>query len=163
MVGPSAFLCLILGVSACARGPASDAPGRPIAAGCYKGPARLIVMPQSGRTLQLATIKLEDQWSRVAASRITTESYGLLGRAGKNRFIPLYNVAAISNGVTVGKNFPVSGSEGVGGVGLPDRPFRIRLPKIATGSYVIEFNYTVTPKKGRNKTYVLCSRLHISA
>lgn len=161
LIGSSAFLTLILGVSACSPGPASDAPGQPIANGCYKGPASLVVKPHSGRVSQLASVKLEDQWSDVATSRITTENYGLLGRTMRTEFIPLYNIAAISKGIPSGRNFRVSSTEGVGGVGLRDRPFKIRFPKVATGSYVLEFHYTVISKKGGNKTYVLCSRLHI--
>ena len=156
------FLSFILGISACSPGHSSDAPGRPIANGCYKGPASLVVKPRSGRASQLATVKLEDQWSDVATNRITTESYGLLGRTVRSKFIPLYNIAAISDGIPPSKNFPVSSSEGVGGVGLRDRPFEIKLPQVASGSYVLEFHYTIMSKKGDNKTYVLCGRLNVS-
>ena len=130
---------------------------------CYQGANRLIVTPSSVRPSQLVALRLQGPWSHLAADRVGTENYGLLGRATHGKFVPLYNIAVIAKGVEPGKDLPVPSGEGIGGVGLPDRPFRVRIPKVTPANYVLEFNYGVMQSTGRSKTYLLCSRLHARA
>lgn len=162
-IGLTALVSMAIVTSAC--GHPSDGPGLPLANGCYKGQAQLTASPGSARAFQLVTLKLDEQWYKTPAHDVSTESYGLLGRVENLKFIPVYNLAAIANGVEHEPNIRVSnnGSTGIGGVGLPDRPFQIKIPKVNVGGYVLEFNYTVSSKSVGHKTYILCTRLHVSS
>jgi hypothetical protein len=53
----------------------------------------------------------------------------------------------------------------VGGVGLPNKPFRVQVPTVGTGDYVVQFSYSVAPGTtgGGPGLYHLCTSLHVSA
>jgi hypothetical protein len=127
--------------------------------GCSKA-FRLKVSANSASPGQVLTVSAEGRWR---SSNVETESYGLLGTVRSGRFTPIYNLAAIVPGLRQ-KNIPVGPSGGVGGVGLGNQPFRIKVPPVHSGSYVVQFLYSVPPTSanGGPKTYNLCALLHIS-
>ncbi len=127
--------------------------------GCSKA-FRLKVSANSASPGQVLTVSAE---GRLRGSNVETESYGLLGTVRSGRFVPIYNLAAIVPGLRQ-KNIPVGPSEGVGGEGLGIRSFRIQVPPVHSGSYVVQFLYSVPPASAGvgPKTYNLCALLHIS-
>ena len=128
--------------------------------GCSKA-FQLVVSARSAAPSQLLTVSARGSWP---TSDVTTESYGLLGTVRGGRFVPSYNLAAIVPGIQNGKNIPVGTSDGVGGVGLPNKPFRIKVPPVRGGSYIIQFSYSAAPASnstGGPKVYNLCAPLHV--
>lgn len=163
-VGPWRFgtagllgLALATAASAC-TGTGSPRAHSAYPSGCSKA-FRLKVSANSASPGQVLTVSSEGRWR---SSNVETESYGLLGTVRSGRFIPIYNLAAIVPGIQQ-KNIPVGPSGGVGGVGLGNQPFHIKVPPVHSGSYVVQFLYSVPPASanGGPKTYNLCALLHV--
>lgn len=127
--------------------------------GCSKA-FRLKVSSNSASPGQVLTVSAEGRWR---SSNVETESYGLLSAVRGDRFVPIYNLAAMVPGMHQ-KNIPVGPSGGVGGVGLGDQPLRIQIPPVHSGSYIVQFTYSVAPESanGGPKVYNLCALLHVS-
>jgi hypothetical protein len=153
----------LLGLALATAGAACTGTGSPPSRsayprGCSKA-FRLKVSANSASPGQVLGVSAE---GRLRSPNVETESYGLLGTVRSGRFVPIYNLAAIVPGLHQ-KNIPVGPSEGVGGEGLGIRSFRIRVPPVHSGSYVVQFLYSVPPASanGGPKTYNLCALLHI--
>jgi hypothetical protein len=152
----AAGAALALCVGACTTPSQSS----PYPRGCYTGPLHLKLSTSTARPGDMVTVRSEGSWH----SRNTeTENYGLLGTTKGGRFISVYNLAAITPGTSSEHNFPVGSSNSIAGVGLPNRPFRIQIPPVSDGTYIVRFLYSAAPA-GSNagpKTYNLCTSLHI--
>lgn len=134
--------------------------------GCYIGTFRLRVSPTHERPGQ--TVTLAANGPRAPSGGVGTESWGLLGTAPGGHFAAIYNLAAIAPGVQHQHNIPAGSSGGLAGVGLPNRPFRVQVPPVPSGSYIIQFAYSVDPGSMGNagsgpKTYTLCARLRVDS
>ena len=148
--------------TAACTGTSSSPPRSAYPSGCSRA-FRLEVSAKSAVPKELLTVSAQGSWP---TSDVTTESYGLLGTVRSGRFVPSYNLAAIVPGIQNGKNFPVGASGGVGGVGLPNKPFKIEVPPVSSGSYIVEFSYSAAPASNGGagpKVYNLCALLHIRA
>jgi hypothetical protein len=158
--GGAGIFCLALAVSAAAcSGPAP--PSWP--KGCYTGAIHLKVSPGTARPGDLVTVAADGPWP---GGNVTTQSYGLLGTEKNGRFAATYNLAAIAPGVGRQPNTPVGPSGAVAGVGLPDKPFRIQVPAVPSGDYLVQFSYSVAPGAASSdgpKLYDLCTSLHVSS
>lgn len=58
-------------------------------------------------------------------------------------FKPLYYVFAVTAGTSAGADVAVSFTDTIAGVGLTDMPFRVEIPNVHCGNYVIQFSYSV--------------------
>jgi hypothetical protein len=114
----------------------------------------------TARPADLVTVRSEGPWHD---SNVETGNYGLLGITKNGRFTPVYNLAALAPGILPGHNFPFGSSNRIAGVGLPNRPFHIRVPPVRNGMYIVQFNYSAAPTTSNAgpKTYNLCASLHI--
>ena len=133
---------------------------------CYVGTFRLHISSTHARVGQSVTLAANGP--RAPAAGVSTESWGLLGTNSGEHFAAAYNLAAIAPGIPHQRNVPVGPNNAVGGVGLPNRPFRVRVPPVPSGSYIIQFAYFVEPgsmgNAGRNeKAYTLCAPLHVGS
>src|SRR5215475_189740 len=90
--------------------------------GCYVGTFRLHI--SSTHALPGQTVTLTANGPSAPSSGVTTESWGLLGTASDGRFAATYNLAAITPFLRHPSNAPLGAI--LAGVGLPDRPFRVR-------------------------------------
>lgn len=149
-------LALTISASACSSSNASVGSPR----GCHTGPVSLELGTATAHPGTLVTVSSKGRW---ASKNVTTESYGLLGMNKDNHFAPIYNIAAIAPGIPRQQNIPYGSPPGVGGVGLPNRQFRIRVPTVSNGTYIVQFSYSVAPtSSGRGpKRYNLCASLHV--
>lgn len=152
-----------IGLASCSS--AKPAPARQETLGCYTGPFELKASPGAAGKGQLVALSASGKWPvSDTVHDVGTESYGLLGTADGGRFVAKYNLGAIAQGVQREPNSPVGGSNALGGVGLPNRPFRIEVPAVSAGSYLVEFTYTVTPSGGgKPRQYHLCAPLTVTA
>ena len=130
--------------------------------GCYIGTFRLHISSTHARPDQ--TVRLAATGPGTPSAGVITESWGLLGTASNGRFVASYNLAAITPFLRHAHNAPLGTI--LAGVGLPNRPFRVRVPHVPSGNYVIQFAYTVNPGSMGNpgpgaKTYTLCAALHV--
>lgn len=148
-----------LTLSACTGQPPPPKASSP---GCHPGPQRLAVSPDPATAGQVAVVTASGPWHVPDTIHdVTTESAGLLGRAAGGHFQAVYNIAVILPGM-VSRNTRVGSQQGLSGVGLPNKPFRIRVPPVTPGSYLLKFPYTVTPESsGSPKTYQLCAKFSI--
>jgi len=131
--------------------------------GCYVGAYHLKVNPSNAGPDDLVTVTASGPWQ---SNNVTTESYGLFGTDKGGRFVATYNLAAIAPGIQRGKNVPIGPSGAVGGVGLPNKPFRVRVPAVPSGDYVVQFSYSVSPGASSSngpKLYNLCASLHVKS
>jgi hypothetical protein len=156
LAAPLLGLALTISAGACSSTSASFGSPR----GCYTGPVRLELGTSTARPGTLVTVNSKGRWP---SHNVTTGNYGLLGINKDNRFVPVYNIAAIAPGIPRGQNFPYGSPEGIGGVGLPDRQFRIRVPPVSNGTYIVQFSYSVAPTTngGGPRQYNLCASLHV--
>jgi hypothetical protein len=94
---------------------------------------------------------------------VGTNSYGEIGTAKDGRFAASYYLAALVSGLKQAGNIRYSPSAAVAGVGLPNRPFRVEIPPLSSGHYVIQFTYTIDMASGRErgKSFNLCANLRI--
>lgn len=132
--------------------------------GCYVGTFRLHSSPTRARPGQ--TVTLAANGPRAPAAGVGTESWGLLGTNSGGHFVATYNLAAITASGSHARNAPLGTA--LGGVGLANRPFRVRVPPVPSGSYIIQFAYVVEPgsfvNTGRSeKEYTLCAPLHVGS
>ena len=131
--------------------------------GCYVGTFRLHISPANARPGQ--TVTLAANGPRGPSGGVGTESWGVLGAASDGHFAATYDLAAITPGLRHQQNIPVGANGGIGGVGLPNRAFRIRVPPVPVGNYLIQFSYSVQSgsmgNTGGPKSYTLCARLHV--
>ena len=148
-----------LALSACTGQPP---PPRASTTGCHQGPQRLAVSPDPAAIGQVVVVTASGSWHVPDTIHdVTTESEGLLGKAAAGHFRAIYNIAVIVPGMA-SRNTRVGSPEGLSGVGLPNKPFRIRVPRVTPGSYLLKFPYTVAPESsGSPKTYQLCAKLSI--
>jgi len=165
--------CLLMAVLAvCAAGCATEGPiayGNSAARhvnslGCYVGTFRLHISPTHVRVGQ--TVTLEANGPRASRAGVSTESWGLLGTDSGGHFAATYNLAAITAFDPHARNTPLGTA--LAGVGLPNRPFRVRVPPVSRGSYIIQFAYSVEPGSMGNagpgdKSYTLCAWLRIGS
>jgi hypothetical protein len=95
---------------------------------------------------------------------VGTQIWGLLGTAAKGHFVTTYNLAAIVPGIYHQQNIPAGSAAVLDGLGLPNIPFRVRVPPVHGGNYLIKFVYSVTPEAlGTSpRLYDLCAALHVS-
>jgi len=127
------------------------------AAGCSAGRYELYARPGVATAGQLVTLSSN---APAPIYRAETGNWGLLGTVTSGRkFVPAWNLAAIVTGLPVTRNVPIGSSIALAGVGLPNRPFRVRLPDVAPGQYLIEFGYSIaTDAAGqRRKFFTLCA------
>jgi hypothetical protein len=138
--------------------------------GCLTGRFELRVRPtltSAGELLKLST-------NGPGSSSITHDSWGTFGRVRQGRFEALYDVSA-----AVGSHGPISHPgviritdqpQPLAGVGLPDHPFLIRVPKVSSGRYLVEFYYSVNGLTraerlrfgiGPRKGYHLCAYIRV--
>jgi hypothetical protein len=151
-------LALTVGSGACSSQGSNQSAGA-VPKGCYAGAFHLKIRPSVAEPGNLVIVDAHGPWD---SRNVGTESYGLLGIVKSGRFIPIYNLAAIVAGIRREQNVPVGPSGGVGGVGLPNRPFRIEVPPVPGGHYIVQFSYSIAPgKTGAEgpKLYDLCTSL----
>jgi hypothetical protein len=132
--------------------------------GCYVGTFRLHISSTHARVGQSVTLAANGP--RAPAAGVSTESWGLLGTDSGGHFAATYNLAAITAFDPHARNVPLGSA--LAGVGLPNRPFRVRVPPVPSGSYIIQFAYFVEPgamgNAGRGeKAYTLCAPLHVGS
>ena len=132
--------------------------------GCYVGTFRLHISSTHARVGQSVTLAANRP--RAPAAGVSTESWGLLGTNSGGHFAATYNMAAITAFGPHARNAPLGTA--LGGVGLPNRPFRVRVPPVPNGSYIIQFAYFVEPgsmgNAGRSeKAYTLCAPLRVGS
>lgn len=132
--------------------------------GCYLGRFQLHISSTHARVGQSVTLAANGP--RAPAAGVSTENWGLLGTNSGGHFTATYNLAAITAFDPHARNVPLG--TGLAGVGLPNRPFRVRVPPVPNGSYIIQFAYFVEPgsmgNAGRSeKAYTLCAPLHVGS
>jgi hypothetical protein len=131
--------------------------------GCYLGTFRLHISPANARPGQ--TVTLAANGPQGPGGGVSTGSWGVLGAASDGHFAAAYDLAAITPGLRHQQNVPAGASGGLGGVGLPNRAFGVRVPPVPVGNYVIQFAYSVAPGSMGNTegptSYTLCARLHV--
>lgn len=157
------IIALAVGSVACTRQASPPPSVRHVnSLGCYVGAFHLKVSPSPARSGEVVTVSASGPWR---GRDVGTDSYGLLGTNKDGHFVRMYYLAAITPGGPRRRNIPVSRSVGVGGVGLPNRPFQIEVPPVRSGDYIIQFDYSVTPAptgSGGSATYDLCAPLHVT-
>lgn len=134
--------------------------------GCYTGPQRLKVGASPARPGEVVGVAATGPWHVSDVTHdVTTSSYGLFGTEGAGRFETLYYVAAIAPGLKSERNVRFSPAAGIGGVGLPNRPFQIKVPPVRKGKYLLKFEYSVAagPAGTGPKTYNLCAPIIVSS
>lgn len=159
-LGGAVIFCLAVAFSSAACSGQSQAQEP---RGCYVGAYHLKVNPSNAGPDDLVTVTASGPWQ---SNNVTTESYGLFGTDKGGRFVATYNLAAIAPGIQRGKNVPIGPSGAVGGVGLPNKPFRVRVPTVPGGDYVVQFSYSVSPGASSSngpKLYNLCASLHVKS
>jgi hypothetical protein len=167
-----AVAALSLGAAGCAshntQGPlvgANPVKGNVDSLGCYIGTFRLVARPANARQGQ--TVTLTANGPRQIGG-VETDSWGLLGTASHGHFAGTDNLAASVRAGQKLPDVPVGPSVALAGTGLPNRPLHVRIPPVSSGSYLIQFLYTVYPgvlgnPGPGNRSYTLCARLHVSA
>ena len=130
--------------------------------GCYVGTFHLRASSSHARVGQ--SVILAANGPRAPAAGVSTQSWGLLGTNSGGRFTATHNLAAITAFEPHARNAPLGVA--IAGVGLPNRPFRIRVPPVPSGSYIIQFAYFAEPgsmgnTSTRDKAYTLCAPLHV--
>jgi hypothetical protein len=133
--------------------------------GCYAGSFRMVVRPATARQGQTVTLTANGP-RRVG--EVETESWGLLGTASHGHFAGTYNLAASVRAGQKLPDVPVGPAFAVAGTGLPNRPLYVKVPPVSSGSYLIQFSYTVHPgvmgnPGPGNRSYTLCAWLHVRA
>lgn len=159
-LGGAGIFCLALAFSSAACSSQSQAHEL---RGCYVGAYHLEVNPSTAGPDDLVTVTASGPWQ---GNNITTESYGLFGMDKGGRFVATYNLAAIAPGIQREQNVPIGPSGAVGGVGLPNEPFRVRVPTVPNGDYVVQFSYSVSPGASSSngpRLYNLCASLHVKS
>lgn len=133
--------------------------------GCYIGPVRLQASPNSAQPGSLVALQATGHWRARHAYDVGTQSWGLLGTAAKGHFAATYNLAAIVPGLQHDQNIPAGPSVALGGIGLRNFGFRVRVPPVHSGKYVIKFTYSVTLEAlGRGiRIYNLCAPLNVTS
>jgi hypothetical protein len=133
--------------------------------GCYTGPVWLQVRPSSAPAGSLVGIRAEGHWRARRKRDVGTQTWGLLGTAVKGHFVTTYNLAAIVPGIYHQQNAPAGSSAVLDGLGLPNIPFRVQVPPVHSGSFLIKFVYSVTPEAVGTapRLYDLCASLHVSS
>lgn len=168
-VGAAALFGLLAG---CAQ-PAHTAPSGPrTAAGpsqlpsaCSKGNQRLTVSSQVVHPGDLATVSRNGSWpSGEIPGPVPLQSPGELGIESNQQFKPLYYIFASIAGMTkYSQDIAFGPTVAVAGAALPDKDFRIKVPDVSPGNYVIEFEYGLSSVR-RPVTpinYLLCAQLSI--
>jgi hypothetical protein len=130
--------------------------------GCYVGNFRMVVRPATARQGQTVTLTANGPRR---AGEVETESWGLLGTASHGHFAGTYNLAASVRAGQKVPDVPAGPAVAVAGTGLPNRALHVTVPPVPSGSYIIQFSYTVHPgfmgnPGPRNRSYTLCARLH---
>ncbi len=127
-------------------------------AGCFLGKYHLAASESAARPGELVTLSQQGVRGLTAAS---IDSWGLLGNVIGGRFVALWNLAAITQSVGRTPNVRVGSSTALAGVGLPNRPFQVEVPSVASGHYLIQFGFTVSgPVRSRN--YTLCTPIEVA-
>jgi len=133
--------------------------------GCYIGSFRMVVRPATARQGQTVTLTATGPRR---AGEVETESWGLLGTASHGHFAGTYNLAASVHAGQKLPDVPVGPGVAVAGTGLPNRALYVKVPPVSSGSYLIQFSYTVHPgfmgnPGPGNRSYTLCASLHVRA
>ena len=89
---------------------------------------------------------------------------GLFGVGDNRQFKPLYFVFASTFDNRVLQDVAYGPSVIIAGTGLPYNIFRIRVPEVGPGSYVVKFDYSVSGARSSRDpvNYSLCTRLTVS-
>lgn len=157
--------CLALAMTAAAcTGHAARPRGHVSSLGCYIGSVWLQASPSSAQAGTLVAITAEGHWRARRARDVGTQTWGLLGTAAEGRFVATYNLAAIVPGIYHQQNVPAGSAAALDSLGLPNIGFRVQVPPVPSGNYLIKFTYSVTPEAVGTapRLYDLCTALHVS-
>ena len=132
--------------------------------GCYVGTFRLHISPTGARPGQIVTLAANGPRRD---GGVGTSSWGLLGTTSNGHFAAAYNLAVIIPGSQHQRNIPAGSGVLLAGVGLSNRAFRVEVPPVPSGNYMIQFAYSVVPGLMGNtgagpRSYTLCARLHVN-
>jgi hypothetical protein len=164
-----ATLCL-LALSSCSVHQASR-PRRIGAFGCVIAKFGLRGVPEHVMPGQL--IRLRANGPR-GPEFIGLQSWGTFGRARGGRFLALYDIPTVlaQEQVRGLRDIRISSSPtALAGVALPNMPFVTRIPPVPAGTYLIQFNYSVSGLAqaelhklglGSNRLYTLCAPVRVS-
>jgi hypothetical protein len=83
-------------------------------------------------------VALSDNAPAARASGAELGDPGTLGTVSHGQYTPLWNLGAIRPGQP-SRNWPVGNP--VAGVGINNQPFKIRVPDVRPGRYLIQFEY----------------------
>jgi hypothetical protein len=145
--------------------PGARQPGRPAvkvsSAGCLTGTYRLDASPGSVHRSQLVTLSASG--SRLA-SETSLDSWGSLGTARDGHFAGVWYLAAITPGGQAAANIPAGSPNTLVGSDIPNVPFKIRMPDVPAGSYMIQWRYnTNAAVSGRSASYTLCAAVRVAS
>jgi len=162
---------LALAAAGCAsqtQGPAAGpgpVKGHVDSLGCYVGSFGMVVRPATARQGQ--TLILTANGPRRAGD-VETESWGLLGTASHGHFAGTYYLTASARAGQKLQDVLVGPAVALAGTALPNRALYVKVPPVPSGSYMIQFSYTVHPgfmgnPGPGNRSYTLCALLHVTA
>jgi hypothetical protein len=130
-----------------------------------RGPV-LTVKPSTARPGQDVTVDAPGPWPRSSSRReIGTSSFGTLAKADGRQLDAVYYLGAISaetpQGALGTEDFPAKSGLVLAGTGILDRPFRVAIPAVPSGSYVVQFVYTIMAAGHGPSSYQLCAGLRV--
>lgn len=169
LVGVAVLVGLLAGCGQPARtaapGSSTAAHGSQLPSACSKGHQQLVVDSQAVHSGELVTITRKGSWpDQEIPGQVPLQSPGQLGFYNDHVFKPLYYIfASIAGMAKYSQDIAFGPTVAVAGTALPDRAFRIRIPDVEPGSYVIEFEYvTRAHRSGSPIDRMLCAQLSIT-
>lgn len=154
-------VALLSGAAGCAYARNTAQTSGSVPPGCYSGGLRLTVRPGSAHAGQLVTLHTN---TAQLAWLMETTNYGLFGGLKDGQFRPMYIVFAVPGRGKPHSHpvLPYRKRAVIAGTGLANRPFRVEIPRVPSGQYLIKFGYTVRPggaklAKVKAGTYNLCA------
>ncbi len=149
--GAVAATALLVVLAGCGSSPAGKS------AACFKGRYQLTAQTPSARPGALVTLAANGP---TAPDQATIESWGVFETAAGD---PLWNVEALTQGESAaGADVHARSNVTLGATGLRNIPFRVRVPTVGAGKYLIQFTYTFGQPRHRGKNYQLCASIHVS-
>jgi hypothetical protein len=173
--GVCGVAALVIAVAGCAGPGTAASPSvsaRPsqraasaIAVQCSSRGPVLTVKPGTARPGQDVTVDAPGPWpGSIPRREIETSSFGTLAKASGRQLDALYYLGVIGGmpGGSVGRDdLPAKAGVILAGTGIGDRPFRVEIPAVPSGSYVVQFVYSIIATPGKRPSYQLCAGLRV--
>jgi hypothetical protein len=114
---------------------------------------------RSARTGQDVTVYAPGPWPRdLTRMDISVDTFGAFGKAVDGQFRPLFYLGSSAGGSEV--DIPVGSHVMLAGTGSTNDPFKVEIPPVPSGRYIIGFEYTIILRPGP-RNYELCASIDV--